>query len=148
MKICVDGLETHIKHHPALKLRKNERKKTIQGKYKGEPLYFTVQKFQQKYGEWSYRYLVSNFKADADEYIELYSLRWPIEKCNRTTKQLCGLQDCIMRDINKQKLHTLSVYHAFAQAELIKIKERLPNTESVFHKIGRASCRERVYVLV
>lgn len=133
MKVVINGVEAQLKDHPELKLYKNQRKKMIQGEYKGVPLYFTIQKFSLKYGKWGYRYLVSNFKTDADEYIELYSLRWPIEKCNRTTKQLCGLEDCIMRDIDKQKLHTFSVYHAYAQAVLIKIKEGLPNVESVFH---------------
>lgn len=142
MKICVNGVEVQIKHHPELKLYKNNRKKTILGTYKGEQLYFTVEKFRQKGGQWAYRYLVSNFEADSIEYIELYNLRWNIEKCNRTTKQLCGLADCVMRDIDKQKLHTFSVYHAYAQAELIKIQNGLPNTESVLHMLRDAKSKD------
>lgn len=133
INILHNGVKAQLKAHPDLRLYRNERKKTIHAEYQGMKLYFTAEKLRMKNGEWGYRYFASNFKASAKEYIEIYNLRWPIETCNRTSKQICGIQDCQMRSIEKQRVHALSVYLAYAQATYIKHVEHFSNTEEVFH---------------
>jgi transcriptional accessory protein Tex/SPT6 len=113
-----DGICLQVQHHPALKLKRNERKKIIKALYKGDTYFFTVEKRKNKNGKFEVVYLISNLEAPPQKHIKVYSLRWPIEKLIRITKQKFGAAECQALSWLKQKAHILAGFLAYALLEV------------------------------
>ena len=127
-----DGTKAQLQHHPKLKLKRNERYKTIKGVYKDIKCYFTAHKRYSNSGK-SYNivYIVSSLNIPAKEQAKAYNIRWNIEKIFRTTKQSLGLNDCQCIEIEKQRTHIFSVFFAYAKLEEQKLFKRKKSVEQV-----------------
>jgi hypothetical protein len=111
------GVKKQLKHHPFLKLRRNSRDKTIEAVWHELQLSITVEKMQNRDQSIAYRYLMSNKKRPAKEYISLYWLRWPIEEFFRTAKQKLGFSQCQSTSIEKQNAHIFNIFYAYAKLQ-------------------------------
>jgi hypothetical protein len=112
-----EGVKKQLKHHPALKLYRNSRDKTIKATWHEFQLFITIEKMRNKDGSIAYRYLMSNKERPPKEYISLYWLRWPIEEFFRTGKQKLGFSQCQSTSIEKQKAHIFNVFYAYARLQ-------------------------------
>jgi hypothetical protein len=149
--IQVPGSEKAVKLRdvPGLKLRKNERSRTMCASWHGIPLFFTVEKRIKKNGEKVLVYLVSNWEAPSKEVVQTYKRRWAIEKFFRTAKQSLGLQDCSARSINKQRMHIGMVFYSYAFLQWEGLKKKVPNSESAikdFRSLKFDECISRIQV--
>lgn len=134
--ISQNGTKAQLQKHPELKFKKNERYKTIKAFYKGLSCYFTAHKRYNKNGK-SYQivFIVSSLNILPKEQADAYKIRWNIEKTFRTMKQSLGLGDCQCVSFEKQKLHILSVFLAYAKLEEQKICNRKKSPEEVLKKV-------------
>jgi hypothetical protein len=113
-KIETAGVKETLKNHPALKLHRNQREKTIQAQIYGASYFLTVQKRKKKGGGNETIFFISNIDEPAKEQIRIYNLRWPIEKVNRTTKQKFGTDEAQVLDAAKQKAHVMASFLVYA----------------------------------
>lgn len=111
-----NGVSEQLKNHPALKLHRNEREKTIRAKFDKDDKYyfFTAQKRLRRDGEWEVVYIVSNMSLAAKEQVAAYNLRLPIEPMIRTTKQKFGATQCQAVASSKQQAHIMAGFLAYA----------------------------------
>lgn len=124
-----DGKRAQLQNHPALKLHRNERAKVIQAKLNnGRTYFFVAYKRKDKDGFDETIYLISNMNKTAKELIEAYDMRWPLEKVIRTTKQKFGAMQCQALPLEKQHVHLLAGFLAYAILEVANIDKQ---TESV-----------------
>jgi len=107
------GKKVQLKKAHLLKMYKNQHSKTIYTTWKNIPLYFTAELRENKNGERSIVFIVSNWEATSNEHIKTYAMRWPIEMIFRTSKQYLGLQHCTSRSIEKQRLHIYFVFFCY-----------------------------------
>jgi hypothetical protein len=111
------GIKKQLKQHPALKLTRNSRGKTIQVTWHGISLFVTVEKIKNDDQSIIYRYLMSNKNRTAKDHILIYWLRWLIEEFFRTSKQKLGLAHCQSREIETQNAHIFNVFYAYAKLQ-------------------------------
>lgn len=131
-----------LKHHPKLKLTKNNRCKTIKAQWQGFFCYVTILKRKNKKGEWNIVYQISNFKTNAKNHVAYYEKRWPIEKMFRTCKQKLGLGDCFSKKIYCQRAHIQHVFISFVFLQTEKLKYHLKNPEEAVKKLLRLKPQE------
>lgn len=131
-----------LKKSKELKLKRNERSKTIKAFWHGMELYFTAEKRKGKNGEWTVVFLVSNISDTAKNHIAIYFIRWEIEKFFRTAKQNLGIQDCAARSYSRQKAHVYSVFYSYAFLQNQKYLLKLPNVETIIKELSiiKSSC--------
>ena len=132
-----DGISEQIKNHVALKLRRNQRSKTVKIIWHGMILFCTVHKRKNKKNEYNFIYYISTVRKTAKEYVKIYELRWNIEKIFRTMKQSLGLTDCSARKGTMQKGHIFGIFHAYTIAQIIKTEKNLPNVEGVIKALRK-----------
>lgn len=117
-----NGVKAQLAKHPALKLERNSRGKTIEVTWQGFSLFVTVEKMKNRDGSVAFRYLMSNVKRTTQEYINIYWLRWPIEKFFRTGKQKLGLSQCQSTAIEKQNAHIFNVFYTYTQLQIKSVE--------------------------
>jgi len=139
--ISADGISAQIKHHPGLKLQRNQRSKTIKILWHGMTLFCTSHKRKNKNNEYNFVYYISTVRKAPKEYIKLYGLRWEIEKMFRTMKQSLGLKDCSARKKASHMGHILGVFHAYTFAQYVKSEENLPNVEKALRHLRDAKSK-------
>lgn len=111
-----------------LKPQKNSKTGRVKGFFDGTPCYFYFVKYQEKV-----LYFISSRLIHRKHVASVYKTRWKIETFHRTAKQLLGLKDCQSRSYEKQIRHMFYVIEAYAYAELLRIKLKYQNVESVIH---------------
>lgn len=114
-----------------LKLRRNEHMRSICGFFGEIPCCFYVAKLKTGCTV----YFISLYPIKHNYLVELYKIRWSIELYHRTAKQSLGWNDCQMRASEKQVLHSFHVMHAYAIAELVRIKLKLDTTEDAIRHV-------------
>ena len=125
-----DGTSAQIQKHSKLRLRRNERCRTVEISWQGMTLFITIIK-RYKNGESTLLYIVSNFKEDPKKHAALYGIRWNIETLIRTSKQSLGLQDCLSRKIDRQEYHIYHVFLAYALLNYQRSLTHVRNPEAV-----------------
>lgn len=130
--------EHKLSEQPKLKMKRNEKFKTIRASYKKiKNLYFTGHKRKCKNDESEVVYIVSSVKRKPKAHVEAYSQRWPVEKKIRTGKQHLGATHCQSTSKAKQKFHIFSVMVSYAILQLAKIDKRKNSVEEILHLIRR-----------
>ena len=132
-----DGKRAQLKHHPTLKLMRNEREKTVQAELNGIIYFFTAQKRKNKHDEWETIFLVSNMNLSAKEQVKAFGLRWPQEKINRTTKQKFGSNQCQALQAKKQSAHIMACFLAYSILELAQNDKRKQSVDELVNFIRR-----------
>lgn len=115
-----DGKRVQLQKCQSLKLKRNERAKTLIAELYGKPYFFTAQKRKKRGGGWETVFLVSNMDLPAKEQIAAYDLRWPMEKMIRTTKQKFGATQCQAVESSKQQAHIMAGFLTYAILSLVK----------------------------
>jgi len=127
-----------ISEQPKLKMKGNEKYKTIRASYKGiEGLYFTAHKRKSSKGGTEIVYIVSTILRKPKAHVKAYSQRWPVEKKIRTAKQSLGITHCQSTNPEKQRFHIFSVMVTYAILQLAKADKRKKSVEEVLHMIRR-----------
>lgn len=124
-----------------LHLRKNEHFRSAKGLFDGHSYYFYAVKV--KYDTTCY--FISSNEIQKIDLIDIYKIRWNIELYHRTAKQCLGWKDCQMRAMEKQELHSFYVMYAYAIADIMRFKLKLPSTERAIKKLWRIKPRKVVY---
>jgi SRSO17 transposase len=70
-------------------------------------------------------------------HVEIYQLRWNIEKMFRTTKQHLGLQECSARKMETQESHIAFVLLAYALLQCDRKNQNLPTPEAALRAAER-----------
>jgi len=127
-----------LSEQPKLKMKGNEKYKTIRASYKGiKGLYFTAHKRKSTGGGTEVVYIVSTVKRTPKGHVEAYEGRWPVEKKIRTSKQSLGITHCQSTNIEKQRFHIFCVMVAYAILQLTQNDKRKKSVEEVLHAIRR-----------
>lgn len=121
-----------------LKMRKNERSRSIFAYWHGIGLYFVAHLRINKNGTKSIIFIVTNYQAPPLEHVYIYGIRWEIEKFFRTAKQSLGLQDCSSRSIDKHKVHIYCVFLSYAFIQTERLPRRKSNVEEVVKSLRKA----------
>jgi len=129
------GKFEQLQKHPALKLKRNQRYKTIKALYKGIACFITAHKRTNKNGGKQIVYLVSNVDVPPKKQAELYKIRWVIEKSYRTLKQKLGISDCQATGLEKQRAHILATFFAYANLEEQKLFKKKKSPEEILNRI-------------
>lgn len=77
-----------------MKLRKNEKSRTVAAWFGGRLYEFTAVKENISGGQKKIVFIISPKQRTSKEHLLIYSLRWCIEKFFRSSKQSLGLEDC------------------------------------------------------
>lgn len=101
------------------------------------PLYITAQRRIDKKGNESIVYQASTFEEKPIRHVEIYKIRWNIEKMFRTTKQELGLEECSSRKIHLQESHVASVLLAYAFLVCDKKHYKFPTPEHALRAAKR-----------
>jgi hypothetical protein len=109
-----DGTRVQLQRCLPLKLKRNERTKTISAELYGKSYFFTAHKRKKRYGGWETVFLASSMNLPAKEQVAAYDLRWPMEKMNRTTKQKFGATQCQALESSKQYAHLMAGFLTYA----------------------------------
>jgi hypothetical protein len=133
--ITEDWTRAQLKLHPALKLYRNEREKTVKAQYQGRTYFFTAYKRRAKDGEYETVYLVSNMDIPAKQQVAAYNMRWPVEKFIRTAKQKFGAMQCQALEIEKQHAHILAGCLAYAILETANIDKEAISVDELVNLI-------------
>jgi hypothetical protein len=137
-KVMINGIETKISDHPALRLIRNERCRAAKGFYKGLACTFIVHKRKKRGGGLETIYIVSNMELSAKDHVAAYNRRWTIDKSFRTMKQYLGLKDCQMLKGIRQSLHIFNAFLAYSIATMEKIASRKKSVEDVLKELRRS----------
>jgi len=124
-----------------LKLRRNEHSRSVAGSFSNIPCCFYVVKLTSGV----IAYFISLYPIERTQLIALYRIRWNIELYHRTAKQYLGWNDCQMRAIEKQELHSLYVMYAYAIAELIRVKMKFNSTEDAIRYVAASKTDSSSY---
>lgn len=135
--ITKNGVEAQLQKHPALKLLRNERYKTILACYKGHWCYFTAHKRKNKHCSAEVVFIVSSMNIPPKEQALAYGIRWEIEKIFRTTKQSLGIGDCQAIFTEKQRSHIFASFLAYASLIEEKVYKQKKSPEEVLARIRR-----------
>lgn len=114
-----------------LKLEKNSHSKTMAGEFQGVWCFFHVVKIDKN----KTSYFITNDEISAIELMKLYKVRWDIETFYSVGKQHLGMGECQSRSSKKQLAHVMQCMSAFAYADLVRVKHRLPNIQSAIRFI-------------
>jgi hypothetical protein len=125
------GACDQLQNHKALKLKRNQKHKTVYAYYKGKSRYFSAHKRKKLDGTYKTVYTVSNLELSPRQHCKVYEGRWEIEKMFRTLKQSLGLGDCQARTTQKQGAHFWIAFLAYAFLEVIKFEENFQSPETV-----------------
>jgi hypothetical protein len=127
-----------LSEQPKLKMKGNEKYKTIRASYKGiTGLYFTAHKRKRSGGGTEIVCIVSTIKRTPKGHVEAYEGRWPVEKKIRTSKQSLGITHCQSIKGEKQRFHIFSVMVSYAILQLAKIDKQKQSVEEILHMIRR-----------
>jgi hypothetical protein len=130
-----------LKDHPALKLHRNEREKTIKAKFNSKTnkddsdYFFTAQKRSTRNGEWEVVYIVSNIDQTAKQHVASYDLRLPIEQMIRTTKQKFGATQCQAIESSKQRAHIMAGFFAYAILNIEISDKQIKSVDALVNEI-------------
>ena len=137
-----NGRKIKLSNLRELKMRRNERSRSMLAQWKGINLYFTAELRIDKNGEKSIVYIVSNWEAPSKVHVATYAMRWVTEKFYRTSKQSLGLRDSGTRAIRKQKVHIYSIFYAYAFLQVKKEQIGALNVEEVIKYYQDAKPRQ------
>lgn len=129
--VTSQGATIKLKEHPALKLYRNEKYKSVQASYRGIDMYVIAHKRKGKNETKEVVFIATNENISAKKCVKTYSNRWCIEKLNRTTKQSLGLADCQSSDPIKQRVHVWMVMQAYTMLEIIKYSKKKKSPEDI-----------------
>jgi hypothetical protein len=101
------------------------------------PLFITADRRIDKHGNESIVFQASTFEAKPSRHVQIYKIRWNIEKMFRTIKKDLGLQECSARKIELQEGHVASVLLAYAFLQ----HDNLPTPEDALRAVKRKSDR-------
>ena len=113
-KVIYKGKEIKINQIQDLKLKRNQKARTIKVIWHDLELFITAEKRVSEAGKESIVYLAATYKARPSKYVKDYKKRWAIEKFFRTAKQYLGIQECFSRDLEIQSCHIAAVFVAYA----------------------------------
>ena len=139
--VNINGSKAQLKHHSKLKLLKNNRNKVVSAMWHDFALFFSVHKRYNRNNEYVIVYQVSTIDTSAKNHLNIYVLRWNIEKMFRTMKQQLGLEHCTARNIEKQSMHISVVFYSYSFLQHEKKRSKLPTAESVVHKLRNTKLR-------
>ena len=142
--ISENGIKAQLQNHPELKLKGNQRYKTIKATYKGFECFFTAHKVYSKNRKPRIVYIVSDLDISAKEQAEAYDIRWEIEEAFRTMKQSLGLADCQCLSAKKQRAHIFATFLAYAKLQVEKNKLKLKNPEEVIRLLRHERYPKRI----
>jgi hypothetical protein len=126
-----DGDREQLKNHRALRLRKNEKSRSVIASYGGRLYNFTAVKQTTRGGKKKIVFIISTKNRISKEHVKIYSLRWNIEKFFRTAKQSLGLEDCQAQKIDRIINHINAVMLAFIALEETKLAKKKKSVEAV-----------------
>lgn len=144
--ISTEQFTNQLSKHPELKLRRNEKYKTVFASYKGVFYYFTAHKRKGQKNTKEVVYIISDVTRSAKGHIESYGKRWPGEKVFRTGKQHLGFTNCQSTNATKQRLHIFLVMISYAILGFIKIYKKKKSIEEVLHLIRRQKMTRELLV--
>lgn len=101
----------------------------------GLSLYITAQRRFDKQGRCTIVFQAATYRAKAAIHAQHYVARWGIEELIRTTKQLCGLQDCYSTNLKTQESHVSASLFAFTLAQVERKNRNLINPEAAIRSI-------------
>jgi len=136
-----DGISAPLKDHPALKLHRNEREKTIKAKFDSKTnkddrsYFFTAQKRRTRNYEWEVVYIISNIQQPAKQHVASYDLRLPIEPMIRTTKQKFGATQCQAIESSKQRAHIMAGFLAYAILNIANNDKQAKSVDALVNKL-------------
>jgi hypothetical protein len=130
------GKGIQLKNHPALRLRKNEKSRTIFASYGGRLYNFTAVKQMTRGGKKKIVFIISTNTRTSKEHVRIYKLRWLIEKFFRTAKQSLGLEDCQAQRIDRIINHIHAVMLAFIALEETKVAKKKKSVEAILSIIN------------
>jgi len=114
--VSVQGFDkpAQIKHHPAFRFRKNQRRIIKNITWQGIELCVIALKVTHERKGWMTLFLVTTMSLrQARQFYGLYKHRWKIETFFRECKQKLGLGDCQARTLKQQEAHCLGVFLAY-----------------------------------
>lgn len=132
-----DGVCDQLQNHPAFKLKKNEKYRTVEATIKGMPFYFTTEKRRGKNNTTEVVFIVSNVKSTPKKTVTRYAMRSRIECFFRTAKQLLGANDCQSTSWNKQRYHIAVIMYAYACLQRARYDKKIKNVEAIVHVLRR-----------
>jgi len=127
-KICIRDIKT-------LQPKGRQMARTIAVEWHNIPLFITAQRRINKRGKETIVYQASTFKAKPIRHVQIYRMRWNIEKMFRTTKQHLGLQECSARKMETQESHVASVFFAYALVQYDRKKRKLKTPEAALRAV-------------
>jgi len=129
--VTKDGIKDQLKNHKALRLRKNEKSRTILASYGGRIYNFTSVKQKTRGGKKKIVFIISTKIRQSKDHVKIYVLRWNIEKFFRTAKQSLGLEDCQAQKLDRIVNHIYAVMIAFTAFEETKFITKKKSVEVV-----------------
>lgn len=76
------------------------------------------------------------------EFKELHSVHWGIESYHRAIKQVCGIEQFMVRTTSAIRTHFFSAIRAFTQLELIRAEEFIENWYEVQRNLSLQVTRD------
>ena len=129
--ITREGLKGQLKKHQSLRLRKNEKSRTIVALYGNRFYNFTAVKQTTRGGKKKIVFIVSTKDRPSKDHVKTYALRWSIEKFFRTAKQSLGLEDCQAQKIDRIINHINAVMLVFIALEETKFAKKKRSPEAI-----------------
>jgi len=129
------GTKIQLKNCPQLRLRRNERSRTITA-YLGGRLYdFTAVKHTTRGGKKKIVFIISTVPRTSKEHVRIYDLRWCIEKFFRTAKQSLGLESCQAQKSSGTINRILAVMLIYSALEETRFAKKKISVEQVLRII-------------
>jgi hypothetical protein len=125
------GIKAQLRNHEQLRLRKNEKSRTIQASFGNRSYQFTAVKQKTRNGKKKIVFIISTLERTSKEHVKAYALRWRIETFFRTSKQSLGLEDCQAHKLEGITFHILAVMLAYAAIEETKFAKKKKSPELI-----------------
>ena len=135
--VTYNGEKIRIRDIKKLMPRGRQMARTISVLWHGISLFITAQRRIDKNGKESIVFQASTFKAKPIRHVQIYRLRWNIEKMFRTTKQHLGLQECSARKIETQESHIAAVFLAYVLLQCNRKQRSLSTPEESLRAVKR-----------
>jgi len=129
--ITDDGVRAQLRNHGSLRLRKNEKSRSVEALFNGRLYNFTAVKQTTRGGKKKIVFIVSTKSRPSKEHVKTYALRWNIEKFFRTAKQSLGLEDCQAQKIDRIINHIHAVMLAFVALEETRFSKKKKSVEAI-----------------
>jgi hypothetical protein len=139
-----DGTKAQLQAHPALRLTKNKKSRTVGAFYCGRFYNFTTVKYRLKGGKKKIVFIISSKNRTSKEHVNTYKFRWNIEKFFRTAKQSLGLEQCQAQKIDQVINHINAVMVAFVALEEVKYLKKKRSPEAV---LGILKSKNNVWLI-